>query len=347
MAVWVVRAERHGEMEDLALEQGIVVIGWSELPDLAAIKSREELYDVCRKVYPEAKPANITSSVGQCWAFRERIQVGELVVLPLKRRAAVAVGRVTGPYHYRPDLPPRAYHTRPVEWVRKDLPRSAFDADQDILLSLGGQLTVFQIQREHAEERVLAAVAGKPPTSISYRAEAPKVGMVREPQPELQPLLDLEEYARDQIRTHVAHNFRSHNLAHLVDAVLNAQGYQTHVSPPGPDGGVDIIAGLGPLGFDPPRLCVQVKSSDQPLDVRTLRELSGVMKNFGAQHGLFVSWGGFKQTVLAEASKQFFEIRLWDAGDLINAVLEHYERLPADLRGELPLKRIWTLVPEE
>ncbi len=343
MAVWVVRAGGHGEMEDLALEQGLVVIGWRELPDLATIKSREELTEVCREAYPDAKPASLASSVGQCWAFRERIQIGELVVLPLKRRAAVAIGRVTGPYGYRHDLPPDANHTRPVDWIRKDVPRSAFDSDQDILLSLGGQSTVFQIQRERAEERILAIVAGKRAPDVPGQAGAPKTSLPREPQ----LLLDLEEHARDQIRTQVARKFRSHDLARLVDALLKVQGYQTQVSPPGPDGGVDIIAGRGPMGFDPPRLCVQVKSSDQPLDVRALRELSGVMKGFGAQQGLFVSWGGFKQSVLTEAHKQFFEIRLWDAGTLIDVLLEHYDQLSADLKGELPLKRIWTLVEEE
>jgi restriction system protein len=101
------------------------------------------------------------------------------------------------------------------------------------------------------------------------------------------------------------------------------------------------------MGFDPPRLCVQVKSSDQPLDVHVLRELQGVMKRFGAQQGLLVSWGGFTRSVLNEARQQFFELRLWDAGNVIDELLQHYDQLPADLQAELPLKRIWTLVQED
>lgn len=341
MAVWVVRAGSLGEMEDLALEQGLVVIGWKEVPDLSTFKSREELTSVCRDVYPDAKPASLSISVGQCWAFRERIRVGDLVALPLKRHAAVAIGRVTGPYNYRPDLPPDAYHTHSVTWIRKDVPRIAFDPD--ILLSLNGLQTVFQIQREQAEQRILATASGGqvPPS------RTPSKGADSKALDEPQPIFDIEEYARDLIRTHIARKFRSHELARLVDALLKAQGYQTHVSPPGPDGGVDIIAGRGPMGFDPPRLCVQVKSSDQPLDVRPLRELSGVMKTFGAEQGLFVSWGGFKQSVRTEAHKQYFEIRLWDAGNLMDVLLEYYDQLPADLKGELPLKRMWRLVQEE
>ena len=101
------------------------------------------------------------------------------------------------------------------------------------------------------------------------------------------------------------------------------------------------------MGFEAPRLVVQVKSSDAPADVRVLRELQGVMKNFGADRGLLVSWGGFKSSVYQEARTLFFEIRLWDADDLIEALAETYGQLPDDLQAELPLKRVWTLVLEE
>jgi restriction system protein len=158
---------------------------------------------------------------------------------------------------------------------------------------------------------------------------------------------DLEEFARDQIRAYIGRKFRGHELSRLVTAILKAQDYQTYMAPPGADGGVDIIAGRGPMGFDAPRLCVQVKSSDQPLDVKPLRELQGVMRSFGAQQGLLVSWGGFRQSVLNESRQHFFDTRLWDAGDVIEMLLAHYDRLPPGLQTELPLKRIWTLVPEE
>jgi restriction system protein len=48
------------------------------------------------------------------------------------------------------------------------------------------------------------------------------------------------------------------------------------------------------MGFDPPHLCVQVKSSDSPGDISLLRELIGTMKTKNADRGLFISWGGFK-----------------------------------------------------
>jgi restriction system protein len=101
------------------------------------------------------------------------------------------------------------------------------------------------------------------------------------------------------------------------------------------------------MGFDHPRLVVQVKSGDQQLDVAPLRELQGVMPRFGAQQGLLVSWGGFRSSVQRESRQLYFQIRLWDARDIVDALLDNYDRLPEDLRAELPLKRIWTLVLEE
>lgn len=38
---------------------------------------------------------------------------------------------------------------------------------------------------------------------------------------------------------------------------------------------------------------------------------------------------------------QFFDIRLWDEQELIAQLLNVYEKLDAELRAELPLKRVW------
>ncbi|NLE76636.1 MAG: restriction endonuclease [Chloroflexi bacterium] len=293
---------------------------------------------LCQGAYPDINPKTIINWVGQLWAFVNRIQVGDLIVLPLKSRAAIAIGRSTGPYRHLPDLPPDARHTRTVEWLQRDIPRTAFD--QDLLYSLGAFMTVCQIRRNNAEERIKTVLDGRPSApAVPRQTEAAE--------PDEEALPNLEEYAQDQIRAYIDRKYKGHDLARLVTAVLKAQGYRTYTASPGPDGGADIMAGRGPMGFDPPRLCVQVKSGSQPADVRVLRELQGVMRNFGAEQGLLVSWGGFKSTVFTEASRLFFQIRLWDSGDIVQNLLEHYDQLPEDLQAELPLKRIWTLVQEE
>jgi len=78
-----------------------------------------------------------------------------------------------------------------------------------------------------------------------------------------------------------------------------------------------------------------------------VRELQGVMRAFGADMGLFVAWGGFRGSAPRDARRDFFQLRLWDAEDVLNQILQLYEKLPSDIQAELPLKRVWTLVEEE
>jgi restriction system protein len=337
MAVWMVRAGRQAIYAPTALEQNLVGIGWHELGDLSGVRSREDLAARMSITFQGWSPAQIGSSVGQVWIMIGRIQPGDIVVVPISSRSVIAVGRVTGEYRFRSELPEDLQHTRQVEWLATELPRGAFA--QDLLHSFGSLLTICQVKRERAEERILAVVRGD--------AVDPEVVDSPDEDEEAEAALDLEEYARDQIQARIAQRFHGHDLATLVDAVLQAQGYTTQVSPPGPDGGVDIIAGKGPMGFDQPRLVVQVKSGMQTVGVDVLRQLQGVLSTFSAQHGLLVSWGGFRDSVYRESRSLFFSIRLWDAGDLVNELLNMYDRLPDSLQAELPLKRIWALVPEE
>jgi restriction system protein len=336
MAVWLVRAGSHGEQEQAALDKKVVTIAWNELPDLSAVQSREAMADLYRSAHPGDSTARVANAVGQLWGFRGRIKEGDLVVLPLKTRSAIAIGRVMGPYRYRTDLDEGVLHTHSVEWIKTDLPRTTFD--QDILYSFGAFMTVCQISRNNAEERIKAILAGKkmPPPTLQEDEDEEQV-----------EALDIDQAARDQILAHVQSKFAGHKLANLVDAVLQAEGYLTKVSPPGPDGGVDILAGSGPMGFGSPRLCVQVKSSSSPADVSVLRGLQGILENFHAEQGLLVSWGGYKTSLTNEARQSFFKIRLWDSGDLLRAILKNYDKFPDELKAELPLKRIWALVLEE
>jgi restriction system protein len=337
MAIWLVRAGARGQQQEWALDKGQAVIGWSQMGDLSKFNMREEMIDGLRKAYPDAQPARLYNYRGQLWAFAKRIKTGDLVVLPLKGQDAIAIGKVTGDYKYRMDNPPDARHTRNVEWIQQDIPRSRFD--QDLLYSLGAFMTVCQIKRNKAEERIKAILEGKIPPQVTVPEEAEEVTDER-------ILLDLADNASTQIRSWIAQKFTGHRLADLVNAILEAQGYVTEVSKPGPDGGVDIIAGRGPMGFDPPRLLVQVKGGDIQQDIKILRELKGIMKDFRAEQGLLVAWGGFKRTVVTSARQDFFELRLWDAGDVVENVLRYYESFPEELKADLPLKRIWVLVQE-
>jgi len=261
MPLWMVRAGRHGEQEQKAIDNSFVTIGWNELPDLSKIKNKDELKKLYNKIYPGEKKMTIANEVGQIWRFLKEINIGDLVALPLKTQSAIAIGKVKGNYEYRKDFGELIRHIRKVKWIRVDIPRTDFD--QDLLYSLGAAMTVCQIKRNNAEARIKAMLEGKRIRRIATTAE--------------EELGDIEEISKDLILKKINQKFRGHELARLVEAVLKAQGYVTSRSEPGPDGGVDILAGSGPLGFDQPRICVQVKSSSSPIGVETLRALQGTM----------------------------------------------------------------------
>lgn len=337
MSLWVVRAGRYGEQEETALRERLVCHAWNELPDYSAIPTRKDLKQLYKHANPHDGERQVTAGLGQVWRFAHEIQVGDLVALPLRTESAFAFGRITGEYQYK-KVAPNVMHVRSVEWVKR-VPRSVFP--RDILFSMNAAQTIFKVSRNDAEARVKKILDSYDTASGDFNKDV-------EPEAEGDDdTANLEVAARDEILKFIQANFKGHDLARLVDAVLRAQGYKTEVSPPGPDGGVDILAGSGALGFDQPRLCVQVKSGNGTEGQRTYNELLGVVSNFASQQGLLVSWGGFTNPVKVDARKNFFRIRLWDQGDVVDAVLQNYERLDDDVKAELPLKRIWVMVNDE
>jgi restriction system protein len=330
----MVRAGRHGEQEDVALEEGVVTIGWQKIPDLSKIKSKDALEKLYLEYYPDQKKMEVANKVGQIWRFMDEIKKGDLVALPLKKQSAVAIGKIEDNRYQYEKLAENVKHIRKVKWL-KTIPRSAFD--QDLLYSLGAFMTVCQISRNDAENRIKALLK-----KDSYDEEIGNGD--KEPTEET---IDIEQYSRDEIAKYIGRKFKGHALARLVEGVLEAQGYTTLKSSPGPDGGVDILAAAGPLGFDNPKICIQVKSSSSPVDVKVLRELQGVMSKVRAEQGLLVSWGGFTNKTNQEARDAFFSTRLWDAGALLEAIFRYYDKFDDELKAELPLKRLWGLVLEE
>ena len=357
-AAWLIRAGRHGEREDFNIEHGIASMGWDDLPDLAGTSSREDMTAMIRKAMPEASVSRIAAHAGQLWTMRARVRPGDLVVLPRKKTSQIALGIVTREYRYQNDPDPKLRHAVSVDWKRTDVPRTA--VRQDLLYSLGSARTVCSIQRNDGAWRLqqLLLTGHDPGARVGPSGEATGSAVHaadiaddtadndEDATDSSESGFDLERLGMDQIQAFVAEEFAGHELSRLVAEVLKAEGFFTEESPPGPDGGIDVFAGRGPLGLDSPRLVVQVKSSPSPVDVKIVRELHGVLTTHGAEQALLVAWGGVNNAARRELRNQFFRVRVWDADHLLKAVLRNYDRLSEDLRADLPLKRIWSLVEE-
>lgn len=336
MALWLVRAGSHGEYEKRFLEDNKIYLTWEGIDtDLSKFTSKENLRDYLEKTFPDSSKGKITNHTSQIGTFISKIKVGDWIVLPSKHKSAIHIAEVISGINYDDNVEDIYRHYYQVNWFATDIPRTNFD--QDILYSFGAFMTVCQIKRNDAEKRIHAMQKN------NWHISTKSVSQVNGDTNTNEELSDLAEIARDQIAKLILAKHKGHGMARLVNAILEAQGYTTHISPEGPDKGVDILAAPGPMGFGEPRICVQVKSGDTPLDTPTLNQLIGAMQNVQAQHGLFVSWGGFKTSVDKEKATQFFRVRLWDRDDLIEQLLNNYEKLDASIRAELPLRRIWTV----
>ena len=340
--LWLVRLGRDGEYEPDALDRNLLNIGFSMVRDLTGAGTRDQVLDVVRQTFPDAKPATQGNYAAQINQFVNSIAEGDLVVSPLKSLGKIGIARVTGAYRQLPDGHP----ARPIEWLTTELPRDAFR--QDLLYSFGAFMTVCEIRRNNALARVLTVLrTGRDPgdgVEPVVPRQAPATSATEETIAEEQ--LDLERIARDQIERRISSSFVGHDFTRLIAAILTAQGYQTHVSPPGPDAGIDIVAGRGALGFEGPRLVVQVKSGDVTADQPALQGLLGCVQDTHADQGLLVSWSGFKPTVRKRTNDLYFRVRFWGRDEIVSALLDVYPRLPEAIRAELPLRPIWTLVVE-
>lgn len=335
MTFWVVRSGKHGEREALALEQDCILAGWQEFSsDLRSFSSTEDLRAALSAVYPGVQPRVIGIWAGELEAFRSAMTKGDLVALPRKGQPIVAVGEVVGSYDFDSSAPPGAQHRRQVRWLDAAVARSSLD--QDLRYSMGSLLTVFRPRAPDAENRMRAALAKENRPDIAAPETSPSDAPI-----------DLEVLGRDQVAELINRRFMGHELARLVEAILECDGFATRRSPPGADGGVDILAGKGALGLEGPRVAVQVKSGGAPTDAPTVRELQGVVARFGADYGLFVSWSGFTGPAEKEAQRDFFKMRLWSGKEVLDALLSRYDQMPEEFRAELPLKRIWTVATED
>jgi restriction system protein len=346
MAIWLIRAGSHGEYEQKFITENRVYVTWDKLAvNLKKLPDREALFGEMSTLYQDAKPKRLQNWVSQVWPFAHEIEKGDLVFLPLKTQPAICVGEVTGEYQFEANGPSPYFHSRKVKWIAEAIPRDHFG--QDILNSLGAFLTICRIKRNNAEERLakMRANGWKPETV--HAAVAPTASDEVDGDGEMEGNADLEAAGRDQIGRLISARFKKHDLTRLVDAILQAQGYTTYRSPEGADGGADILAGSGPLGFGTPRLCVEVKSEESPIGRPDVDKLLGAVSKFGAQEGLFVSWSGFKSNVFKEMAPSFFKVRLWTQKELLEALFANYDRLDEDLKAELPLKRIWTVAAQD
>jgi len=160
-------------------------------------------------------------------------------------------------------------------------------------------------------------------------------------------LEEAEENAWSEIQEHLQ-KMPPYDFQNLVATLLRAMDYHVSwVSPPGRDGGIDILAYTDPLGTKPPRIKVQVKrNTSQKVAVDGLRAFMALLGDDDV--GIFVAVGGFTSDAESEArTQEKRRITLINLERLFDLWLEHYFNIDEEDRKILPLKAVYFYLPQE
>jgi restriction system protein len=155
---------------------------------------------------------------------------------------------------------------------------------------------------------------------------------------------EAEEHAWAEISTYLR-SMNPYDFQDLVADLLRAMGYHVSwVSPPGKDGGLDVLAWPDALGTRLPRIKVQVKRQQQAVSVDGLRSFMALLGDDDV--GLFVCTGGFTKDAETEArTQEKRRVTLISLDKLFDLWVEHYGKLSDQARRRLPLRPIQFLSP--
>ena len=151
---------------------------------------------------------------------------------------------------------------------------------------------------------------------------------------------DSEETTRDFILKTLAQDLKGEAFEGFVKHLLECMGYHVRFAKKN-EASIDLLAHKDLLGVEPPIIKVQVKSGEGTVSQASVSALKGALSS--TEYGLFVSLSNYSaDSRKYERSQSNF--RLIDGEELVDLILEHYEKFDSRHKGILPLKRIY--VPE-
>lgn len=327
--LWGIHAGRMGDADSLFLNNNVIALGWAEMSDVSSLPADRDAF---RKKWKETRPGlrekQYIAGASQLFRFVHEAKKDDLVVYPSKRDRRIYIGEIVGDYVYDPNVNGNYPQHRATKWLG-DFPRSRFS--QGALYEIGSALSFFQV-KNYAPE-FLSASSGKghevpaqEDESVSYVVE------------------DIEQNTRDYVIKILARELKGHALTDFVAHLLGKMGYQVRISPEGPDGGVDIIAHKDELGFEPPIIKIQVKSTEGSVGDPIVSQLYGKVER--SEYGMAVTLGTFSNQAVAFARNKS-NLRLIDGEELVDLIFRHYDHFDSSYKALIPLKRVYVPAPLE
>ena len=328
--MWMVRAGEGGLMIDEFRTESWVGIGWAALGDMNRLQSRADFTEAVAQSYPSMKVGQRASSAGQSFRFVREIALGDDVITYDRGERTYVVGEVTGEYEHRGAGSGEYPNIRRVRW-QGTVTRDALSVAARN--SLGAISTLFLIPPPVAEEIVRLLTSESVAAELSSKQEEPEAAA------EVADLYrDVQsqgfEFIKDKVNA-----LDWNEMQELVAGLLRAMGYKTRISPSGSDRGKDIVASPDGLGFEDPRIVVEVKHRTATMSAPEIRSFLGGRHDH--DKGLYVSTGGFTKDARYEAERGRIPITLMDLDDLVRALLEHYEKMDVEMQRLIPLRKVY------
>lgn len=325
VTLWGIHAGAAGQGDSLFLSKNCIAVGWNKTGDLSQIPAdRDNFKTHLAKTHPETKPGALPVHAGVLYRFVHDIKEGDLVVYPSKVDRQVHIGTIEGPYEFTPHIDAAYPHTRRVKWG-KSAARTSFT--QGALYEIGSAVTLFSV-RNYADE-FISVYKGTPlpETQASDDETLPYVAQ------------EVHQNTRDYVLKRLSQHLKGHPFAQFVAHLLEHMGYQTRVSPPGADKGIDIVAHKDELGFEPPIIKVQVKSTDGNTGDPDVSALYGKIAGSG-EFALFITLGGFTSPAKAYAAGKS-NLRLIEGEELVDLIFQYYEKFDSKYKGLLRLTQVY------
>ena len=314
--VWCVRGE-YGRFAQDFVNGGYVAIGWLNDTDLSQIKTKDELYPLYKKAYPQdISKIVIGQQVGQIAWFLLEIRPGDYVITPAADTEFLYYGKVLSDpaYFYFDGNDSCPYRQRlRIGWRKDQLRRSDFSVPfQNTIRS---SLTVFAISQQ---DEFLTAV-GEP-------------GVARKPEP--------DHYDSYRVVLEQVLKLDDKEFEILVANLLTALGFEgSEVTGKTGDGGVDATGELNVANLAKVKVFVQAKryKLGAKISANTVKHLRASIPSQG--QGAFITTADFQTAASEIALAQGFpRIGLINGRQLVDLLVEHWNDIPPEFQERLGLK---------
>lgn len=294
--------------------------------------SRQRISVVCPTPRPDTKEGAVPVHAGTLFKFVHDIQAGDIVIYPSKHDRMVNIGRFTGQTEYHPDSPDDYPNRRKVDWLGH-FPRSDFS--QAALNEIGSAVTLFRVRRHVAEflAKIGLAEGTRPVEPVAEAVDEPTDDMATGAISR-----QAEETTADFVIRRIMAGLSGFEFETLVAHLLECMGYTARVTQKSGDGGVDIIAHMDALGFQPPIVKVQCKRITSQTGNAEVNQLLGTLGE--GEFGLFVNLGSFSRAA-SDLERNRVKLRLINGEQFVEMVLAHYAKLSPRYRTLIPLKQIY------